>query len=678
MKTIKYLLPALALAVGCAQAGAAEGAMKGVDRSNFDETVAPNEDFYQFACGGWMKANPLPAEYSRFGTFDILAENNKTQVKELIQNLGGSSDAKVPGTITQKVNDMYQLGMDSVRLNAEKAEPLQADLQRIAAAKRADFIDIITWLHKGIGAPFFDTGVMSDLMDSNINIMYVSLAGLGLGDRDYYLDTDENSVRIRNAYAGYIETVFTLAGYKKKDAKAAAKNVMKIETAIAKVTFTREESRDIAKQYNIRTMDQLKTDYANIDWTAYFAGLGLPGVDKVCVDNLKGLAEVNNMIKTLTDKEIKDYFAFEYISSASSFLSDDFNEANFEMFSKTLSGKKEMQPRWKRAIATPNGLLGEAVGKLYVEKYFPGKSKEKMIELVNNLKKALAEHIASLEWMSDKTKVNALVKLNSFTVKIGYPDKWKDYSGVTVDPKLPYWANVMAARKFRAEDSYSKWGKPVDKEEWGMTPQTVNAYYNPTTNEICFPAGILQAPYFDVNADDACNYGAIGVVIGHEMTHGFDDQGRNFDQNGNMTDWWTEEDATKFKQLTDKLAEQFNEIVVADDVHANGRFTLGENIADHGGLRVAYTAFKKTAQGKGDSKIDGFTPDQRFYISYANVWKGNITKEEILRRTKTDPHSLGKWRVNASLRNIEPFFKAFGIGEGDAMYRKPAERVTIW
>ena len=531
-------------------------------------------------------------------------------------------------------------------------------------------------MHQGISAPFFDTGVMADLMDSNVNIMYLSIAGLGLGDRDYYLDSDDNTLKIRKAYINYIETVMTLAGFKKKAAKEVAKNVMKIETAIAKVTYTREESRDIARQYNIRSIDQLKSEYPNIDWTAYFAGIGLPAVDKVCVDNPKGMTEVNSLFKSLTDKEIRDYVAFEYVSSASGSLSDEFTEANFEMFSRTMSGAKEQQPRWKRALAVPNGLLGEAVGKLYVEKYFPAKSKQKMLDLVNNLKIALGEHIAALDWMSDRTKVNALVKLNSFKVKIGYPDTWKDYSGLAVDPKLSYWENIKNARQFRAEDQYSKWGKPVDREEWGMTPQTVNAYYNPTTNEICFPAGILQAPYFDVDADDACNYGAIGVVIGHEMTHGFDDQGRNFDQNGNMIDWWTEEDAEKFKALTDKLVAQFDEIIVADDVHANGRFTLGENIADHGGLRVAYTAFKKTQQGQNGAEIDGFTPDQRFFISYANVWKGNIAKEEILRRTKTDPHSLGKWRVNASLRNIEPFFKAFDIKEGDPMYR--ADRVTIW
>lgn len=676
MKKLMYLVPVLAMAMSVAANGAENEKMKAVDRSNFDETVSPKQDFYHYTNGGWMTANPLPAQYSRYGTFDIMAENNREQLKELIQNLKNTSQEK--GSVGQKVCDLYEQGMDSVRRNNEKADPIKADLAKIQNAKHADYINIISWLHMGLGAPFFNTGVMADLMDSNTNIMYVMLTGVGLGDRDYYLDKDENSVRIRAAYVNYIETVFTLAGYKKSDAKKAAKTIMKIETAIAKVSMTREESRDVAKQYNIRTIDQLKADYANFDWDAYFAGIGVKGVDKVCVDQPNGLAAVNEMFKTLTDKEIKDYFAYEYISSASGYLSDDFTEANFEMFSKTLSGMKEMQPRWKRSLAVPNGLLGEAVGQLYVEKYFPAESKEKMLKLVNNLKIALAEHISTLEWMSDKTKVNALVKLNSFTVKIGYPDKWKDYSGVSIDPALSYWENVKAARYFHAKDNYDDFGKPVDREEWGMTPQTVNAYYNPTTNEICFPAGILQAPYFDAKADDACNYGAIGVVIGHEMTHGFDDQGRNFDQNGNMIDWWTEEDANKFKSLTEKLVNQFEEVIVADTVHANGRYTLGENIADHGGLRVAYTAFKKTKQGQSDEKIDGFTPDQRFYISYSNVWKANITKEEILRRTKTDPHSLGVNRVNVSLRNLEPFFKAFDIKEGDTMYRTPAERVIIW
>ena len=676
MRKLKYLIPVVAMAFALPSMGADNEKMKAVDRTNFDESVSPKQDFYQYACGGWMKANPLPAQYSRYGTFDIMAENSKEQLKELILNLGKTQHAK--GTAGQKVNDLYQLGMDSVRLNSEKAAPLKADLAKIQNTKRADFINLISWMHMGLGSAFFNTGVMADLMDSNNNIMYLSISSTGLGDRDYYIEKNANNERILKAYANYIEQVFTLAGYKKSAAKNAVKTVMKIETAMAKASMTREESRDMAKQYNIRTIDQIKKDYPAIDWDTYFKNIGVPNVDKVCVEELKGMAEVNHLLSTLSDKEIKDYIAFDYITSASGYLSDDFTQANFDMFSKALSGMKEMQPRWKRALSVPNGLLGEAVGQLYVEKYFPAKSKEKMIELVNNLKIALAEHIAGLQWMSDKTKVNALVKLNSFKVKIGYPDKWKDYSGVTIDPALSYWENIKAARIYFAKDNYSKWNKPVDREEWGMTPQTVNAYYNPTTNEICFPAAILQAPYFDADADDACNYGAIGVVIGHEMTHGFDDQGRNFDQNGNMIDWWTAEDATKFKALTDKLVAQFDEVVVADDVHANGRYTLGENIADHGGLRVSYSAFKKTAQGQSNEKIDGFTPDQRFYLSYANVWKGNITKEEILRRTKIDPHSLGMNRVNVSLRNIEPFFNAFDIKSGDKMYREPADRVIIW
>ncbi len=674
MKILKYVIPILALTMTTNSINAEEA--KGVDRANLDETVSPGADFYDYACGGWMKNNPLPAQYSRFGTFDQLAENSREQVKTLVQHL---SEANHPqGSIGQKVSDLYEMGMDSVRLNNEGATALQADIEKIENMKRADLIGIVSWLHNGIASPFFSTGVMADLKNADLNIMYVAQISGGLGDRDYYLENDDNTVNIRNEYVKYIEKIFTFSGYKKKQAQKAAKNVLKIETALANAAMTREESRNYAIQYNIRTIDQLKADYPNIDWVAYFTGIGLPNIDQVCLMQPKFLAEVNNLMGSLSDREIKDYLLCKYISSASSYLSDDYVQANFDMFSRTMSGKKEMQPRWKRALSVPDGMLGEAVGQLYVEKYFPAESKERMLKLVGNLKKALAEHIASLTWMSDQTKVNALVKLNSFTVKIGYPDKWKDYSGVTIDTNKTYWENVKGVSLFLAQDNYQRWNKPVDRDEWGMTPQTVNAYYNPTTNEICFPAAILQPPYFDMNNDDASNYGAIGVVIGHEMTHGFDDQGRNFDQNGNMTDWWTAEDAEKFKGLADKLAAQFDAIVVADDVHANGQFTLGENIADQGGLRVAYTAFKKTEQGKNGQPIDGFTPEQRFYLAYANVWAANITKEEILRRTKIDPHSLGRYRVNATLRNIDTFFDAFGIKDGDKMFLPAAERVVIW
>ena len=669
MKTKRLLMLTLsAISIMTMNAGNLE---KGVDRNNLDLSVKPGENFYQYACGGWQKANPLDPQYARFGTFDQLGENSREQVKDIITHLG---DNQPKGSIAQKVNDMYKLGMDSVRLNQEGANPLKADLARIDNAKRADFMSIIKWLHMGIAAPFFNTSVMADLKNSNENMFYLMQGGLGMGDRDYYLEKDVNTVKVRNAYSNYIEQLFVLVGYKKGAAKTAAKNVMKIETELARVAMTREETRDYSKLYNVMTIEQLKSLYQNINWDV----INVKNVDKICVFQPKSIAKVNEMMLSLKDQEIKDYLKFKYIDAAANYLSDDFVQANFDMYSRAMSGKQVMQPRWKRSLNVPNTLLGEAVGQLYVEKYFPADSKKKMQKLVDNLKVALGERISSLTWMSPKTKVNALVKLNSFTVKIGYPDKWRDYSGVEIDRAKSYWENVKAALQFSAEYEMSQLGKPVDKDRWYMTPQTVNAYYEPSTNEICFPAAILQAPYFDPKADDASNYGAIGVVIGHEMTHGFDDQGRNFDHNGNMVDWWTAEDAEKFKALAEKLGNQYSAEIVADGVHANGNFTMGENIADHGGLRVAYSAFKKTDQGKGNEMIDGFTPDQRFCLSYANVWAANITKEEILRRTKVDPHSLGVNRVNVALRNMDWFFNAFDIKAGDKMYRTPEDRVGIW
>ena len=646
-----------------------------VDRKNLDTKTAPGTNFYQYACGGWKLAHPLDPQYARFGTFDQLRENSRDQVKDIITNLGANNPR---GSIKQKVGDLYAQGMDSVRLNQEGMKPLKDGIAQIMGMTRDSFSAAIANQHKGISDPFFNSTVMADLKDSNANMFYLTQGGLGMGDRDYYLDKDVNTVKVRNAYNDYIQRLFQLIGYKKGNAKKAAQHIMAIETELAKVAMTREESRDYSKLYNVMSYDQLKSSYPNINWGQYFAALDINKLDKVCVFQPKSLAKVNEMMKTLKDGDIKEYLIFKYVDAASPYLSDDFVDANFDMYSRAMSGQQVKMPRWKHSLDVPNTMLGEAVGQLYVEKYFPADSKKKMQQLVDNLKRALGEHIATLSWMSPKTKVNALVKLNSFTVKIGYPDKWRDYSKLDIDPAKSYWENILNARRFQAEDEYGKLDKPVDKERWQMTPQTVNAYYEPSTNEICFPAGILQAPYFDPTADEACNYGAIGVVIGHEMTHGFDDQGRNFDYNGNMVDWWTAEDAAKFQELANKLGAQYSAEIVADDVHANGNFTMGENIADHGGLRVAYSAFKKTEQGKGDKLIDGFTPDQRFFLSYANVWAANITKEEMLRRTKVDPHSLGVNRVNVAIRNLEEFFNAFNIQPEMPMWRDPADRVIIW
>lgn len=646
---------------------------KGVDRNNLDESIAPQEDFYQYACGGWMKANPIKAEYSRFGTFDKLGESSQEQVKSLVENLDVKNAPQ--GSITQKIGDLYAMGLDSVRLNNEGATPIIEDVKKINTTKREDIIDLMSSMI-GVNA-FFGTGVDADMMNSNINTMYWQQGGLGLGDRDYYLENSENIKAIREAYKIYLKTISSLIGYTDAEQARFVANVMSIETALAKAAMTREELRNPMASYNPMTIEQISQQYPNVDLNRYFKNQGLSNVDIVIVGQPKSFAAVDSIMKNASEEELRDYITAGYISSATSFLSDDFINAEFEL-SKVVSGVQQLQPRWKRALSVPNGMLGEAVGQLYVEKYFPQSSKDKMLELVNNLKIALGQHIDNLTWMSAATKAKAQEKLATFTVKIGFPDEWRDYSGIIIDPKKSYWENIKAAIKFNVDFNLADYGKPVDRNRWYMPPQTVNAYYSPLTNEICFPAGILQAPFFNPNADDAENYGAIGVVIGHEMTHGFDDQGRQFDKDGNLKDWWTAEDAEAFNKLADQLVAQFDEIIVLGDTHANGRFTLGENIADQGGLRVAFTAYQNSLKGKERKDIDGFTPEQRFYLSYANVWAANIRDEEILSRTKTDPHSLGRWRVNATLRNLQPFFDAFNVKEGDKMFRTIEDRVVIW
>ncbi len=644
---------------------------KGIEAANLDTTVSPKVDFYEYACGGWMKANPLKPEYSRYGTFDELGENNREQLKELVLGLDPNA---ADGTNAQKVRDLYAMGMDSLRLNEEGAAPLAKDLATIAAANRDSLVELMATM-PGLGI-FFGTGVSSDLADSNVNTMYWGQGGLGLGDRDYYTEKSERNDKILAAYRTYLETVASLAGYDKAAASRLASNVIKLETTLAADQMTRTQQRDIAAQYNVRAVADLDKEYPSVNLKRYFELQNL-NVDTIIVDSPKYYATVAKALAEQPEEVLRDYAAASYISSAAPYLSDDFINADFKL-SQVLSGVEEQRPRWKRALSVPNSVLGEVVGQLYVEKYFPESSKERMLTLVGNLQESLGEHIDSLTWMSDTTKMRAKEKLASFRVKIGYPDNWRDYSALEINPGKSYWENIQSAILFNQDYNNSDYGKPVDRERWLMSPQTVNAYYNPTTNEICFPAGILQPPFFDPEADDAVNYGAIGVVIGHEMTHGFDDQGRQFDKDGNFADWWTPADAEAFNALADKLVAQFDSIEVAPGLRANGRLTLGENIADQGGLRVAYTAYKNSLNGIEGPVIDGFTPDQRFYLAYSNVWAGNIREDEIRQRTMSDPHSLGKWRVNASLRNIEPFFTAFGITESDPMFRPASERVIIW
>lgn len=647
-----------------------------------DTTVMPGADFYTHVNKGWMEAHPLTAEYARYGQFNILNDSSETRVRNLIQHLGDSKPEA--GTVAHKVWTVYSLAMDTARRNADGAKPILADLKKIEDTPHEGMEDLFLWMHGNYASPFFGAGPMEDMTNSDVYAMYVSGGGMGLGDRDYYLLDDERNTQVRNAYKKLIADQMKNAGYSDADAQRIVGNVMKIETALADSAMTREESRDITRMYNPRKFVQLKENYPAVNWDRFFIEtMGIASPDTVIVTDPRSVNQASKLMASLSDREIKDYYLWKYVSQASSALSDDFTNANFE-FSKVMSGVQELRPLWKRALDATEGALGEAVGELYVEKYFPASSKEYMIGLVENLRTALGKHIDNLDWMSDSTKARAHEKLAAFTVKIGYPDKWKDYSSMEIDPKLSYYENMHNVGMWHQRDTYSKWGKPVDRTEWGMTPQTVNAYYNPLANEIVFPAAILQAPFFDPNASDAENYGGIGVVIGHEMTHGFDDQGRNFDAKGNMSNWWTEADTKAFEEKTKGLIAQFDEVEVLPGVKANGRYTLGENIADQGGLRIAMTAFLDAQAKKGvdikspEAKIDGFTPEQVFYMNYANLWAGNIRDEEIRSLTTGDVHSLGRNRVNVTLRNIAPFFEAFGITEGQPMYRPESERVIIW
>lgn len=667
---------AFAMLTSCAGQKEAKST-SGIDLANMDTTVSAGTDFFRYACGGWNDAHPLTAEYSRYGTFDELFENSQKQLRELIEGLAAQKNNQA-GSAAQKIGDLYNMAMDSVTLNKQGAEPVKAMLDKIAGMKdKSEIVPMMTEMaHIGIGT-YFHSYVYADPKNSSLNIFQMGQGGINLGEKEYYLDTDSITQNIREQYKLYIGKLFQLAGFSEADAQQKVADVMEIETAIAKVSRSATELRDPEANYHKMSFDELKKTIAGIDWDAYMKGLGIQAPAELNVEQVEPIQEVARLMNTLPLSKHVSYLEYNLLDAAASCLSDDFVAARFDFYGKVLSGRQVNQPRWKRAVNSVNGMLGELVGEMYVEKYFPAAAKERMVKLVKNLQTALGERIDAQEWMSDSTKIRAHEKLATFHVKVGYPDKWKDYSKLEIKNDF-YWANVCRASEWGFNDMYSRIGKPVDKDEWLMTPQTVNAYYNPSTNEICFPAAILQPPFFNMEADDAANYGAIGVVIGHEMTHGFDDQGRQFDKDGNLTDWWAPGDADRFKERAQVMVDFFNKIEVLPGLQANGELTLGENLADHGGLNVAYLAFQNATKDAPLGVVDGFTPEQRFFLAYATLWAGNIRDEQIRVYTKSDPHSLGKWRVNGALPHIQAWYDAFHITPSDPLYVAPENRVNVW
>lgn len=677
---MKHIIPMVLFASATMTVDAQAQLKSGIDMSNLDTSVRPVDDFYKYACGGWMKNNPLPAAYSRFGSFDQLALDNNKRINSILTDL--LKNTYQAGTTEQKLSDFYKLAMDSVRRNSEGVKPVMPLINEFEGAKTvADLRALqLKYATFGYGLPM-GIGFGADEKNAKMNILNIYQGGLVLGQKEYYLDTDSATTAIREAYKKHIVRMFKLFGFSEADAQKKMTDILKVETALAKVSKSQTELRDVEANYNKMTLEQFESNYPNVNLTKMLNAEGVKTeyFKEMVVGQPDFVKGANSVLANITADELRAYMEWDAILSAASYLSDDVVEANFDFFGRTMSGRKENHPRWKLATAHVEAQMGEALGKMYVERYFPASSKERMEKLVKNLQISLGERIKAQDWMSAETKQAALDKLNAFYVKIGYPNQWKDMSGLTIDPKLSFYENVQNCRKF-----WSKWdidyraGKPVDKDEWFMTPQTVNAYYNPTTNEICFPAGILQVPFFDPTADDAFNYGAIGVVIGHEMTHGFDDQGRHYDKNGNMTDWWTASDADNFNKRADEYAAFFSAIKVLPDLNANGRLTLGENLADHGGLEVAFNAYKNATKDAPLKTIDGLTPDQRFFLAYAGVWAANITEEEIRNRTKMDPHSLGEWRVNGALPHIDAWYAAYGVKPGDKLYLPKEERLKLW
>ncbi len=647
----------------------------GIDLTNLDTTAIAQNDFYQYACGGWMEKNPLTAEYSRFGSFDKLALNNLEQVNGLIKDIANTKHTH--GTIEQKIGDIYNLSMDTARRDVEGTAPVRYILDEIAAIE--DRSQLSETLGKSLDYSLWTMYVDADALNSSMNILYEYQAGFSLGEKGYYLDTDEATTHIRNEYVKYVEKLFSMFGY--ADAAERAATVLRLETRLASSAFNNVQLRDVQMNYNKMSVGDLQALVPQIDWAVYFNAMGVH-IDSLSIGQIPHLQEAGKLLAEESLEDIKTLFIWQVIDGSASYLTSDIYAEQFHFYGTVMSGREEPSPLWKRSVAMVNATLGEAVGEMYVKKYFPKENKDRMLALVKNLQHSLGERIQSLDWMSDTTKAMAMEKLGAITIKIGYPDKWRDYSQLDIDAKLCLFENLERVGVWAHNYALSKLGNPVDKSLWHMTPQTVNAYYNPSSNEICFPAGILQYPFFDMSADDAFNYGAIGVVIGHEMTHGFDDQGCQFDKDGNMVNWWTEQDKLNFDARTKVMAEYFNAIEVAPGVYANGYFTLGENIADHGGLQIAFQAFEENeaAKPEGDrlNTVAGLTPEQRFFLAYANVWAGNIRPEEILQRTKSDPHSLGRWRVNGALPHIQAWYDAWGVTEESPLYLAPEKRVSIW
>lgn len=652
----------------------------GLDVTDFDASVKPGNDFYEYACGGWMKKHPLPAAYSRYGSFDKLQEDNDKRINAILSEL--QQNTYEQGTTEQKLSDLYKLAMDIDRRNQEGVNPVMPLIKRLEAAKsNKQLQDILLELTPYGTQEFFYAGFGADDKNATENILNIYQSGLSLGQKEYYLDTDKATTDIREAFKAHIVKMFQLFGFSKGAAAKKMQNVMKVETALAKVSRSRTELRNPEANYNKMTLKEFQTHYPNLPLEQLMKAQGIDSkyLQDMVVGQPDFLDGANKLVGSIKPAEFRDVIEWGIVSNAANYLSDATAAESFDFHGRVLSGRQEDHPLWKRSTAQVEGVMGEALGKIYAEKFFPESSKQRMLTLVKNLQIALGERIAAQDWMDDSTKVNALLKLNTFYVKVGYPDKWTDLTALQIDPKKSYYENVRECRRF-----WKKWnndhrvGKPVDRDDWHMTPQTVNAYYNPTTNEICFPAGILQRPFFDPKADDAFNYGAIGVVIGHEMTHGFDDQGRRFDKDGNMKDWWTEADGKNFTQRTDKYADFFSAINVLPDLKANGRLTLGENLADHGGLQVAFAAYQNATKRQKLDVVDGLTADQRFFLAYAGVWANNITEAEIRKRTKSDPHALGRWRVNGALAHINAWYEAFGVKEGDKMFIPESERLQLW